>query len=368
MRVASVLACLSVAFCGCSVTDQGSSTSTATSGPPSYCAGTAPGDQVVVYSAIGLEYWYADVLTNFQDKCHVTIHYVSAPDAQMADRVARERASPLADILIAQAPYMSRSAAAGDLDGTSEGARTVPADRCGRARRWCAVAESYVSWVYNPQAVKIPPATWQDLLSPAYHGQILTARIDQSVDGQALLALLVQLDGVDGAMAYLDALESSTRAHFAVTDTMSRVVGAGVATLADGNLQEHLNDVTQYSHLKIWFPAGAPGERPRTLAMPYGAGLVTGGHHRKAATALLDYLWSSEGQSFTGDANTAPARTDLTPSGPRSIAIRDLLKGVVVLRPDWDSVAASVSEWVQRWLALRRAPDGAPMPFPTPTR
>jgi 2-aminoethylphosphonate transport system substrate-binding protein len=359
MRVASVLACLSVALCGCSAADQGSSSSTATSGAPSYCTGTVPGDQVVVYSVLGLEYWYSDVLTNFENNCHVTIHYVSAPGAQMVDRVATERASPLADILIAQAPYISRAAAAGDLDGTSAGAKSVPADRCGHVRKWCTVAESYVSWISNSQAVKTPPVTWQDLLSPAYRYQILTARIDQSVDGQALLALLVQLDGVDGAFAYLDALESSTRAHLVVTDTMSRAVSTGVVTLADGNLQENLNDVTQYPHLKIWFPAGAPGEQPRTLAIPYGAGLVTGGHHRKDAAALLDYLWSPEGQSFTGDANTAPARTDLTPSSPRSIAIHDSLKGVVVLRPDWDSVAASVDAWVQRWLALRRAPDGS---------
>jgi len=174
-RVAMVLASMLVVTT-CSAdrqrTVQGSTTTTEASGD--YCRGTSYGSQVVVYSARGLEYWYAAVLTNFQTNCGVQVFVQSGSSREMAARLRREKAAPYADIIVAEAMDMT-TADANDLlepDG-APGSAGVPDGRCGPRRHWCDVLENLVSFVYNPKLVANPPRTWQDLLAPRFAGQLL---------------------------------------------------------------------------------------------------------------------------------------------------------------------------------------------------
>jgi 2-aminoethylphosphonate transport system substrate-binding protein len=326
-----------------------------------YCDGTSFGSQVVVYSSKGLEYWYSDVLTNFQSNCGVHVFFQSGTSREMATRLAAEKAAPLADIIIAEAPDMT-TADGNDLleaDG-APGSAAVPDDRCGAGRHWCDVLENFLSFAYNPKLVAKPPRTLQDLLSPRFAGRILLSRPDQAADGRSFLVLLVQLLGRDGALRYMSQLERSVKSHWVTTDTMSRLVASGFALVANGDLSEQLNDIVQYRNIAIWFPA--QGSTPTTMAVPYGAALVRGGHNRVNAIALLKYMWSKDGQAAVADASAAPARPDVVPDDCRSRDLRKRLSGVRILHPDWTQVARDEPVIEKEWLRIKRAPDGVPPP------
>jgi len=323
------------------------------------CAGTTPNSQVVVYSTTGLEYWYSDTFSTFQQTCKVAISYFGAPSSDVLTRLQTEQSAPLADIAVMFPPYLTAAADAGLIGGTP-GAADVPADRCDPGRRWCEVAEDYVSWVYNPGLVSPPPTRWSDLLASRFAGMVVTSGPDVPI-GLADVLLLRHEMGDAGAFNFLTQLEASTAAHYTVTDTMSRVVAEGGALVANGDLQEDLNDIPQYQYVAIWFPT-VEGGTPTTIALPYGAALVRGGHNAGNARALLAYLWSSAAQSLVGEVFAAPAVPSAVQVDPRSAKVAAELSGVNIIRPDWEAVAALAPSVTSRYDALRSAPYGVSVP------
>jgi 2-aminoethylphosphonate transport system substrate-binding protein len=335
--------------------------------PDPVCGDAPPGSQVVLYTAPGLEYWYSDVLATFESDCDVSIYYAELTSAQLLQRLTNERSRPLSDIVVMQPPYISDAATLGLLGGTDvPEAASVPSNRCGHNRIWCTIVENYTSWVYNPVLIRQSPMTWQDLLTATFKGKVLTSRPDRAEDGLAMLTLLDVSGGESAALAYLTKLESATSAHYTLTDTMSRLVAAGVDLAANGNLAEDLNDIDQYHNVAVWFPS-FPGEGPTTLAVPFGAALVHDDPNPVSARALLNFMWSKQGQDGTGLSNSAPGRPDVVPTDGRSLRLRAMLKGVHILRIDWDAMAATESRLLMAWLPLVHAPDGTALPTsPTP--
>ncbi|HEV3231948.1 MAG TPA: substrate-binding domain-containing protein [Candidatus Dormibacteraeota bacterium] len=333
---------------------------------PAYCAGTDQG-QVVLYSARGLDYWYSEVLSNFELDCKVRIFFADAASDQLLARLRTEAGRPYADVVIAEPPFIS-TAAAENLLGTGglPEAVGVAGDRCDRLRRWCTLVENYASWTYDPALDQPPPRTWDDLLAAPYHQQVLTSRPDRGLDGFAALELLTHTLGEDAAFAYLRQLEGSVSAHYQTTDVMSRVESLGGARAANGDLQENLNDIDQFVNLGIWFPTSA-GSAPATLALPFGAATVRGGHNPKNAHALLAYLWSADAQRLVGRSYVAPSRSGVVPTDDRSLRLRALLAGVTVMRLDWEAEAAAQQRLTDRWLAFRAAPDATIPALPSPS-
>jgi 2-aminoethylphosphonate transport system substrate-binding protein len=264
----------------------------------------------------------------------------------------------LADVAIMLAPDIAGAAGAGLVDA-APGAGAVPPGRCGAGRTWCAIAEDYTSWVFNPDTVGTPPATWDDLLAPRFHAAVLTTEPTNPIGLAQVIAVQARV-GTDGAIAFLAALEPSVVNHYTLSDTMSRVVAAGGALVASGDLQEDLNDVAQYHAVRVWFPDAT------TVEIPYGAGLVTHAAHPLAGTALLRYLWSPAAQALVGESYAAPARTDVAAAEPREEQVHEALQGVHIVMPSWEDVARERSTIDQQWAAIARAPQGVSVPIPVP--
>lgn len=357
----AALLALGVVAAACSGSGRGKASPAG--GPPTTavdeCRGTQPGGQVVVYTTTGLEYWYADVLTNFQTDCAVQIAYVGASPDEILGRLRDEQAQPLGDLVIGPAPHLALAAAERLLTPNGVPADAgVPADRCARDRSWCSLAETYVSWVAGTS--QPVPRTWQDLTTAAFSGQVLTAAPDSTLDGLALLLLLDRTMGRPAALAYLAALEHNVAGHYPTADSMSRVVSGGGALVADGDLQEHMNDLVQFKSLSIWFPSNT------TLAIPIGGALIRGGPNAANAAALAAYLWSQAGQRSLGLANLVPGRPDVVPSDARSRSLRSHLNGIRIVRLDWEAAVATDPALVAAWQKLRTAPSVTAV-IPTPT-
>jgi 2-aminoethylphosphonate transport system substrate-binding protein len=327
-----------------------------------YCTGTVAGGQVVLYSAPGLVFWYSDILNNFQLNCGVHVFFQSDTSAALLQRLQDESSGPLADVVVAQPPYITTMADTGllaNLTGLPQAA-SVPADRCDHLRRWCTVVDNFTSWVYNTALLSHPPTGYDDLAGSSFQGKIATARVDSTVDGIALATLMAHQLGTKPALDTLGRLEANTTAHYVSTDAMSHAVSASDAVVANGDLAEGLNDVSQYPNLEVWFPT--VGGARQALAVPFAAGMVRGGHNRENANALLAYMWSVAGQRSVGAAYGVPARLDVRPTDSRSRAVAAALNGVQVVRLDWEQAVAQQPELSAAWLALRRAPDGVPLP------
>jgi 2-aminoethylphosphonate transport system substrate-binding protein len=326
-----------------------------------YCKGTTPGTQVVVYSTTGLDYWYSDILTAFEDNCHVNVVFQSDTSPNIEQQLEIDKAQPYADVVIAEAPDLTKADQHGLLvPGGTPGSSGVPASRCAPHRDWCDVIENYMSFVYNPTLVKDPPSTLDDLLAPRFAGHLLLSDLVLADDGRSLLDLLDLTEGRAATLRYITALEHSVKSHWITTDTMSRLVSEGQALVANGNFRENLNDIPQYGNLVIWFPF--VGVQRTTIAMPYGAALVRGGHHHANADALLAFMWSKVGQAAVADAPGLPARTDMDPTDCRSQDMRKRLADVRIIRPNWEQVARDQQVLDAAWQHLKHAPYGVPPP------
>jgi 2-aminoethylphosphonate transport system substrate-binding protein len=318
------------------------------------CAGTDRSQQVVVYSVPGLEYWYNDVLTTFQNDCLVPVVYVGLPPDQLAARLQAEQAAPLADVVVAPAREIAGADIGGRLSTTPVPADGIASDRCSPTRSWCAIGETYASWVVNGGAVAAPPTTFDDLLTPPLRGQVQYSGPAQSDAG---LAFWLLLDHVLGGTAtnFLARLEPSVSLHEASTDAMSRTVSQGAAAVANGDLQEQMNDLLQYPGLSIWFPSVA-GRPPETVAIPIGAAAVRGAPHVGNAAAVLRALWTPTAQAGIGAAALAPALDGVTPVDARSKEMSRLLKGVTIDRVDWTHAVQDLDAVDQAWEQQRTAP------------
>jgi 2-aminoethylphosphonate transport system substrate-binding protein len=310
---------------------------------------------VVVYSVPGLEYWYNDVLTTFQNDCLVPVVYVGLTADQLGARLAAERAAPLADVVVAPAREIGGADASGLLAAAPVPADNVVGDRCSPTRSWCAVGETYASWVMNGGAVTPPPTTFDDLLGPALQGHVQYSGPAQSDAGLAFRLLLDRVLGTGSAAAFLGRLEPSVSRHEAGTDAMSHTVSQAGALVANGDLQEHMNDLLQYPGLSVWFPH-AVGRPPETVAIPIGAAAVRGAPHAGNGQAILRALWTPTAQAGIGAASLTPAVDGVTPVDARSKEMARLLQGVSVDRVDWTQALRDLDGVEQAWEQQRTAP------------
>jgi 2-aminoethylphosphonate transport system substrate-binding protein len=318
------------------------------------CAGTDRSQQVVVYSVPGLEYWYNDVLTTFQNDCLVPVVYVGLPPDQLTARLQAEQAAPLADVVVAPAREIAVADVNGALSTTPVPADDVAADRCSPTRSWCEVGETYAAWVINGGAVVAPPATFDDLLAPALRGRVQYSGPAQSDGGLAFRLLLDRVLG-GAATTFLSRLEPSVSLHEASTDAMSRNVSQGPAVVANGDLQEQMNDLLQYPGLSVWFPS-ATGRAPETVAIPIGAATVRDAPHPGNAQAVLRALWTPTAQAGIGAASLMPALDGVTPVDARSKEMSRLLQGVTIDRVDWTQAVRDLDTVEQGWEQQRTAP------------
>jgi len=353
-RTAMTIACLTAATACAGASAPATRATTASSAAASACPGVAPHSQVVLYSVPGLEYWYQDTVAAFQNDCAATVAYVGLPPDQLVERLRTERSSPLADVVVLPAVEMATAVADGLISDSPVPADGVPDDRCEAARRWCALGESYISWITAaPSASR--PTTFEDLLDTG-RGTVRYAGPGQNDAGTAFMLLLDRTIGADATDRFLRDLETRVGTHEANTDAASRAVSDGSAWTANGDLQEHLNDLVQFPKLTIWFPRPAAAAAPSTIAIPVAAAVAAGSTRSDAAGALLRSLWSTRAQASIGTANLTPGRADARTTGTRAQQFADTLAGVQVERVDWQQVVADLPAMRARWDQLRSAP------------
>ncbi|GAA5052546.1 2-aminoethylphosphonate ABC transporter substrate-binding protein [Nocardia callitridis] len=305
------------------------------------CGGTggAGGNSITVYSADGLSSWYSQQFDAFEAETGIAVDLVEAGSGEVVNRIDKERANPQADVLITLPPFIQQADSLGLLQDSGIDTGAVPAADKDAGGKYVTLAENYLSFIANP-SVDTSHLTWDDLLKPEFKGKLQYSTPGQAGDGTAVLVLLQQLLGKQGALDYLTKLQANNVGPSSSTGKLQAKVDKGELLIANGDVQMNLNNrKDENTRFALFFPAAADGKRS-TVAVPYVMGLAKDAPRSSEAKQLMDFLLSAETQRSLPDVFAMPARQELrdapaTVAGPTA---SEVLRGVEVVDIDWNTV------------------------------
>ncbi|MFQ6328196.1 2-aminoethylphosphonate ABC transporter substrate-binding protein [Nocardia sp. CWNU-33] len=307
------------------------------------CSGTGTdsgdGKTVTVYSADGVGSWYTTQFAEFEKQTGISVNLVEAGSGEVVNRVDKEQSNPQADVLVTLPPFIQKAKSAGLLQDSGVDTTAVAAADKDPEGKYVTLAGNYSSFIANP-SVDTTNITWDDLLKPEYKGKLQYSTPGQAGDGTAVLILLQNLLGKQGALDYLGKLQANNVGPSSSTGKLQAKVDKGELVVANGDVQMNLANIKDKgSKFTLFFPAAADGKRS-TVAVPYVMGMTKGAPHKPAAEKLMEFLLSADAQKTLPDAFAVPARTELrdapaTGTGPSAAAT---LKGVEIVNVDWNRV------------------------------
>ncbi len=310
---------------------------------------------VTIYSADGLRdgspNWYQTQFDAFTKATGIKVQYVEGGSAVVADRVAKEKSNPQADVLVTLPPFMQKAAADGLLQAyTPAGADQIAAGDKDPQGRFYAMVNDYPNFIYDASALQAAPTSYDDLLDPKFKNKVQYSTPGQAGDGTALmLQVLHSFGGKDAGFDYLKKLQANNLGPSSSTGKLTALVNKGELWVANGDIQMNLAQQQQNPNIRIFWPAGPDGKRS-TLPLPYYVALVTGAPHAENGKKLIDFLLSKQAQAqVSGIAQGLPVRQDVHPTDANYVKLHGLMQGVEVWNPDWLKVLADLPQDVARW-------------------
>ncbi|MGW0249311.1 2-aminoethylphosphonate ABC transporter substrate-binding protein [Nocardia goodfellowii] len=312
------------------------------------CGGTGSGGSgeqtVTVYSADGLDGWYKTQFEKFKAQTGISVDVVAAGSGEVVNRVEKEQSNPQADIIVTLPPFIQKADAAGLLQPIGVDTSAIADSEKDPNGRYVSLAGNYLDFIAN-SAVDASRLSWDDLLKPEYQGKLQYSTPGQAGDGTAVLILLQELRGKEGALNYLKALQANNVGPSSSTGKLQPKVDKGELLIANGDVQMNMESIkSKGSKFSIFFPASADGKK-HTVSLPYLMGLAKGAPHGDAAKKLMEYLLSKDVQATLGpDAHAVSARKDLAEVAPAGTGPTpaSLIKGVEIVRPNWSKVLSEL--------------------------
>ncbi|MFD6221608.1 2-aminoethylphosphonate ABC transporter substrate-binding protein [Nocardia asteroides] len=303
------------------------------------CGGTGTestgGKTVTVYSADGVGGWYKNRFAEFTEQTGIAVNLVEAGSGEVVNRVDKEQSNPQADVVVTLPPFIQKAKQSGLLQPSGIDTAAIPATDKDAEGTYVTLANNYLCFIANP-SVESAALTWDDLLKPEYKGKLQYSTPGQAGDGTAVLVLLQQLRGKQGALDYLAALQANNVGPSSSTGKLQAKVDKGELLIANGDVQMNLTTVKEKgSKFDVFFPAAA-GKRS-TVSVPYVMGLAKGAPHKDEATELMSFLLATDAQAELGpEAFAVSPRTDVP--APADGGPAATLRGVEVVPVDWNAV------------------------------
>jgi 2-aminoethylphosphonate transport system substrate-binding protein len=318
------------------------------------CGGGGPSATLTVYSPSGLGKWYQSRFEKFTAETGIKVTLFEAGSGEVVSRVnspevwrqldSGQSVGP-ADLLITLPPFIQRAEKAGLLQASGADTAGISPDFVGPGGMYIPIVKTALCFIANPGVTPLP-ATWDDLLRPDLRDKLQYSTPGEAGDGTAVLLLLQQLMGKQGALDYLAKLESNNVGPSKSTGALQPKVSSGELSVANGDVQMNLASINDDgSNFTIFFPA-MPGSKPTTVSLAYVAGVTAGSQHPEEAKKLLAYLLSDESQkSISPEAFGIPVRDSIAQEAARDsspLAPARLLKDVQLWTPDWNKVLAEL--------------------------
>ena len=307
-------------------------------------------ETVNVYS-IWPENWARPMFEEFEKATGVKVNFVRFSSGEALARVIAEKGNPKVDVLFG-GPVETH--AAGIAEGVFEPykppsfAKLAPRFRHADGQ-WVAIADDPLVFMTSRKflaANKLPPpASWADLLAPAYTNQLQMA--DARTSGTAVTRIfsILEVHGRDEARAfeYMKKLRPNVQLYTKSGGGGTLPVGLGQAGGGIFFIVDALDTQAKGYDVAISFPKEGIGTAAEAIA------LIKGARNPATARRLIDWASSPAMQGLFAKhkINFLPAHPDVQPEA----SLAAVLKDAKIFPIDAAYAGANRKRIVERWIA-----------------
>jgi len=262
---------------------------------------------LLVYAVINQD--DAELLTDmFRERTGVDVRFLRGSTGELVTRVIAERAAPQADVLLGGASTLHISIAeTGALASyVSPAAADLPAGARADDGTWTGfyltalgigVNEERFAQRFGDRAL---PATWEDLVDPAFAGEIVVTDPVASSTAYLFVQLQLQRLGEEAGWDYLEALAPLVGQFPSSGGAPPQLVGTGEYALGIAFVHALARYRAQGFPVSLIVPPGTAGE--------VGAvSIIAGGPNPENARRFVDFILSAEAQQAFVDQSLTTA-------------------------------------------------------------
>lgn len=299
-----------------------------------------------VYSIIHDE--ETEALTKlFTQKTGIPVSYLRSTTGELINRVISEKNDPQADILLGGASSYHIQA---DKEGALEPyfsplAKGLPSYAVASDGTWTGFCVLTLGIGVNEERFKdkfpgIPtPATWEELLNPAFKGEVVMTNPSSSSTGYLFLQNQIQRLGNEKAWEYLIALSKNIGQFPDSGSAPAKLLGTGEYSIGIS----YLHALAKYN---------AQGFKVRPIAPPQSVGdvdcvaILKNAKNTSGAKKFVDFILSAEAQEVMSK------YTYTTPVNPEAKAVKGSVSIADIDLIDYDVQKASAekSEVLDKWV------------------
>jgi iron(III) transport system substrate-binding protein len=311
--------------------------------------GAAAAETLNVYTAWP-ESLSQPIFKAYTAKTGVQVNFIRLSTGELVARATAEKNTPRADVIWG-APGDGFAAAkeAGILEPYRPPTwERISAELKDRDGYFTAVAKNTLVLMSNAKLLKEkglkPPASWNDLLDPAYKGQIQTA--DARTSGTALTRILSIYYAFgrdeDKAFDYQKKLNANVQVYTKSGGGCTVPAALGQAIVCIAHMPDAMEAKKKGYDMLVTFP------KEGVAAVIEGVALVKGAKNRELATKFIDWTFSADMQDLL-DKNHVYMLPTL-PGATIEPAVQSLMKEAKLLPVDLDWVGKNRKRLVERWV------------------
>ena len=307
-------------------------------------------DQLNAYS-IWPENWARPMLQEFEQATGIKVNFVRFSSGEALARVIAEKGNPRVDVLFG-GPV--ETFAAGIKEGIFEPYKppafnALPARFKQADGYWVAIADDPLVFMTNAKFLKEAnlkaPASWEDLLNPAYKNMLQMA--DARTSGTAVTRIfsIIEVNGrnEDKAFDYMKKLRRNVQVFTKSGGGGTLPVGLGQAAGGIFFIVDALDTKAKGYDVVISFPKEGIGTSAEAIA------LIKGAKNPEAARKLIDWATSPAMQNLY-----AKHKINFVPANPEvkiEPSLAEVLKGAKIFPIDDAFAGANRKRVVDRWVA-----------------
>jgi len=315
----------------------------------SIAASAQAADPVNVYS-IWPENYARPMFEEFEKATGIKVNFIRFSSGEALARVIAEKNNPRIDVLFG-GPV--ETFAAGIKEGIFQSYKSPSFDKL-PARfkhadgQWTAIADDPLVFMTNAGFLKSkglqPPASWDDLLNPAYKNQLQMA--DARTSGTAVTRIFSVLEvnkrDEEKTFAYLKKLRQNVQLYTKSGGGGTLPVGLGQAGGGIFFIVDALETKAKGYDVVISFPKEGIGSSAEAIA------LIKGAKNPEGGKKLIDFATSAAMQSKLADhkVNFVPANPDVKTEA----SLAAVLKGATIFPIDDEYAGANRKRIVDRWV------------------
>jgi iron(III) transport system substrate-binding protein len=291
------------------------------------------------------------VFAAFQKATGIQVNFLRFSSGEALARIIAEKGNPQVDVLFG-GPVETFTAGVGKgvFEAYAPAAvKDLPSRFKDPNGYWTAIADDPLVFMTNTAFLKQhglkPPASWEDLLDPAYKNMLQMA--DARTSGTAVTRIfsIIQVHNrdEDAAFAYMKKLRQNVQLYTKSGGGGTLPVGLGQAGGGIFFIVDALYTRQQGYDIQISFPSEGIGSAAECIA------LIKGARNTDAAKQLIDWSVSPAMQSLYVDEkiNFLPANPQVKPDP----AMAAMLKNAKIIEIDDTWAGANRQRVITRWVA-----------------